>query len=405
MLTRPCVKQLFPSLEPFNAENARAHPAFDVLGELISAKTSEFRSNLPIDPHEFIEVGGYSPWDAGYYHSLTNSTPLTWPELYGPQTYHGDNYTTTFSQDYTDANSSRSTTGITITGYGDRSNFSSLSQPFASEDILLLSDGACNSTCTVFFSHFLKWQGKVKSVAIGGRPQRGPMQFAAGVRGSQVLAFPVLYAYMAVAFAGLDPEEIETYLTTIAPVIGVLNATADYLIARTADPDSQAAVSVNIWNNIAQGDPDLTPLQFTYEAADCRLFWTKEMVFDITAAWKMGADVYWKSNFSMGCVEGSTVQASSLSGNSTLFGGGVQRNVSVDETGGTGKGVSSAESGGGRGRGGGASASASASASARSGGGSSSGNTGQGSGSRLAEVEMNVLGMGVAATIVLMNWT
>ena len=48
-----------------------------------------------------------------------------------------------------------------------------------------INNGQCSSTCTTT-SHMLKWQGKVKSIAFGGRPQPGPMQAVGGVKGKQV---------------------------------------------------------------------------------------------------------------------------------------------------------------------------------------------------------------------------
>lgn len=56
--------------------------------------------------------------------------------------------------------------GFAVTGYLNRTNFT---QPFAAENILLLYDGYCASTCTIF-SEFLRVQGGVRSVTFGGRP-------------------------------------------------------------------------------------------------------------------------------------------------------------------------------------------------------------------------------------------
>jgi len=56
--------------------------------------------------------------------------------------------------------------GEYITGYGLRKNFT---QPFAASDIIMLYDGYCASTCTIF-SEFMRTQAGVKSIAYGGRP-------------------------------------------------------------------------------------------------------------------------------------------------------------------------------------------------------------------------------------------
>jgi len=78
--------------------------------------------------------------------------------------------------------------------------------------------------------------------------------------------------------------------------------------------------SVNIRNNIRIGDTSLTPLQFVYEAADCRMWYTVEMLYSQTFLWERGADAAfeyrtengsWSSPF---CVAGSTGHPTSLSG-------------------------------------------------------------------------------------------
>jgi hypothetical protein len=74
--------------------------------------------------------------------------------------------------------------GEYITGYGPRTNFT---QPFAAEDIVMLYDGYCASTCTIF-SEFMRLQGGVKSIAYGGRPNSDSstpiIQGVGGVKGA-----------------------------------------------------------------------------------------------------------------------------------------------------------------------------------------------------------------------------
>ena len=66
-------------------------------------------------------------------------------------------------------------------------------------------------------------------------------------------------------------------------------------------------------DNLRQNDPSKTPLQFVYEAADCRMFYTKEMVGDVTAVWKGVVDRMFR-NGTAKCVEGSIGDESSVSG-------------------------------------------------------------------------------------------
>lgn len=59
---------------------------------------------------------------------------------------------------------------------------------------------------------------------------------------------------------------------------------------------------VNLRDQVRKDDE--TPLQFTYEAADCRIFWTPKTIFNYAALWQYAADAIW-SNATL-CVSGST---------------------------------------------------------------------------------------------------
>jgi hypothetical protein len=74
--------------------------------------------------------------------------------------------------------------GVVVSGYANMTNIAS--QPFPSENIIVFTDGYCASACTILL-HLLKYQGKVKQIVAGGRPQSGPMQAIGGIKGSQVL--------------------------------------------------------------------------------------------------------------------------------------------------------------------------------------------------------------------------
>lgn len=67
-----------------------------------------------------------------------------------------------------------------------------------------------------------------------------------------------------------------------------------------------------------KGDKACTPLQYTYEAADCRIFYTHESFADPVAAWKQAWDAF--SQPEGRCVKGSTGHNSSLSGGFVRYG-------------------------------------------------------------------------------------
>jgi len=87
-------------------------------------------------------------------------------------------------------------------------------------------------------------------------------------------------------------------------VLGTYN---DLAILRSTD------AVVNARDGIRKGDAGQTPLQFVYQPADCRIYYTPEMVIDETAVWKTVADTAF--NGISHCVAGSYPGAST---NATL---------------------------------------------------------------------------------------
>ena len=64
--------------------------------------------------------------------------------------------------------------------------------------------------------------------------------------------------------------------------------------------------SLNIRDQIREGSD--VPLQFAYEAANCRIFYTPQTIFNYTNLWTYAADAVW--NKPELCVQGSTGYAS-----------------------------------------------------------------------------------------------
>ena len=160
-----------------------------------------------------------------------------------------------------------------------------------------MTDGTCASTCSIF-AELMKKQG-VRSIAFGGRPQYGPMQALGGVKGGQYLSLPLLHRYISRAYdlavnasePILTPEQLARF-EEIAP----------------PDPKNFSlrinrigAGGVNFRNAYREGN-DVTPLQFVYEAADCRLFYTAENYIRPATSWLAAANAMLNGG---SCVRGS----------------------------------------------------------------------------------------------------
>lgn len=134
----------------------------------------------------------------------------------------------------------------------------------------------------------LMHQAGVRKVTVGGLPQPGPIQAIGGNRGAQIYT----------SF-DLDPD-ISVAIT--------LNSTANYTLP--ADRDSLNftvnEITFNLRDQVRENQN--LPLQFAYDAADCRIFWTLTSLNNYTDLWSRGAAALWDDNSL--CVAESTGYAS-----------------------------------------------------------------------------------------------
>ncbi len=150
-------------------------------------------------------------------------------------------------------------------------------QPFAPEDIVIVYDGYCASTCTIF-SELMTAQGGVKTIALGGRPNEDIIQAVGGVKGTN--DYPYDYILQSVEY----PFKIQHYHDDAYYNTTALGAYSDLPLQRGVN------WVVNARDGIRQDDTEEVPLQFVYQPADCRIYYTPAMAVDQAAAWKTVAD-------------------------------------------------------------------------------------------------------------------
>lgn len=128
----------------------------------------------------------------------------------------------------------------------------------------------------------------VRVVVAGGRPSTGPMQAPSGSRG-------------ALEYTTYELDSDISFAQTLLDQQGSPNAS--FLPNRTNALEVYVTfASINLRDEVRRGDT--APLQFAYEAADCRIFYTPQTVYNYTALWQYAADAIW-SNSTL-CVTGST---------------------------------------------------------------------------------------------------
>ena len=165
-----------------------------------------------------------------------------------------------------------------------------------------MTDGSCASTCGIF-AELMKKQG-VRSIVFGGRPLYGPMQALGGVKGGQYLSLPLVHQYISNAY-DLAVNASKTGSPILTP-----EQLARFEEIAPPDPKNFSLrfnrignSGVNFRNAYQEGD-DVTPLQFIYEAADCRLFYTAENYLQPATSWLAATNAMLNNG---SCVRDSTI--------------------------------------------------------------------------------------------------
>ncbi|KAI0965274.1 hypothetical protein F4678DRAFT_339509 [Xylaria arbuscula] len=289
LLAIDAFQRFFPNIQPFAGSRMRAHYSADVMG---TVDTTFFDNLTSGDPYYTSLIPAYyDPLSANEWvvtdriDATTGQNFSSWSAFYGPNnTYNGDGFT----------NVQRYNTSSVLFNYESTSETANLtipsvvsteSPPWAPSDIIILSDGICDSSCAVFME-LMHHEAGVRTVAVGGLPRDGPMQAPSGSRGASEYSLDVLDS-------NID------FAQRLLQWIGSPNAT--FLPNRTLANDLFILdANVNLRDQVRRGQS--TPLQFAYLPADCRIYFTPQTVYNNTRLWQYAADAIW-SNSSL-CLPG-----------------------------------------------------------------------------------------------------
>ncbi|KAH0534195.1 hypothetical protein FGG08_007206 [Glutinoglossum americanum] len=288
LLAIDAFKQFFPNIDPFAGSRMRAHHSADVMGETM---TNYWNSLNGTDDGYYILAD--SEWVAtDRLNANTGQNFTSWAEFFGPHSYDGDTFTTTQRYNLSSFTFDVAATGsegvaFAVYGYGANPAPPNAAPPYAAEDIIILSDGICDSSCSLFME-MMHHEAGVRVVVAGGRPSTGPMQAPSGSRGARSYATYALDAnigFTQLLLADQNSSEV-TFLPNRTQALDVYVTFA----------------SINLRDQVRKDET--IPLQFAYEAADCRIFYTPQTIYNYTALWQYAADAIW-SKPSL-CVQGST---------------------------------------------------------------------------------------------------
>ncbi|KAI5809827.1 hypothetical protein DFH27DRAFT_606238 [Peziza echinospora] len=236
------IQMFFPSARPFYGFDLRRSPAMDLLLRLSSGSEA---SHLSLDSIRDIDGNDFKTLDA----------------FLGPVHKYGDYFTTMARWDVQDA--------INEIGFVTTQK----DEPFSKDNIVLLSDGRCGSTCAIF-GEAISTIG-VRAIAFNGFPDEPSpvkkMQHVGGIKGSQVWDWDTF-----------QEGHVEKFVKNPAQY--------DFLPRRL--PINHVS-SMNLRNSYQPGSD--IPLEFTWEPANGHLFATEAMWNDRTELWKAAAALAWDS--------------------------------------------------------------------------------------------------------------
>ncbi|KAI0479854.1 hypothetical protein F4859DRAFT_503789 [Xylaria cf. heliscus] len=269
-------RQIFPDIVQDGPTRWRASSSFNAISQTFSPLCSNYTPKV-----DYQELDNPCTTVNNWRNDLndTNGRFTSYADKFGPVTASGDSYTNYMEWDPANPVLTRQAFDTDITGYGRRKNFT---RPFGGpENIVLLYDGYCASTCTIF-SQFMRHGAGVKSIAMGGRPREGAIQGVGGVKGAQVYPFRQM---------GVLAEIARSYTSDAALVAELERLDDTYASSRSP---YQVPV-VNVRDAVLPGELEAgVPTQFVTELADCRLYWTEPMIQNTGEIWKAAAQAAFK---------------------------------------------------------------------------------------------------------------
>jgi hypothetical protein len=175
---------------------------------------------------------------------------------------------------------------------------------FKPQDILLLSDGMCGSTCSRF-AEMLTTDVKIKTLAVGGIPENGPMAHAGGTKGAQVY------------------EVSDYFLNLGSALIEVVTKTEDWTTNDVEDMKEVftgptymrfGSARLNVLDTMRNASSTV-PTQFIVDNADCRMWYKPSMYSNPEELWQAAYSYAWGKDGDKICVKGSTKAELSSSNN------------------------------------------------------------------------------------------
>lgn len=272
-------RTLFPQTDVFSANRLRNHNFSRLLMKALDTYSEDYTdAQTYYLPRYFAWEGQVSP----------TQSPLGWSSYLNFTGPANDNLASeTAFINFTSA----STDDSPIQGYNLSTTF--VNPPFPPENILLISDGYCASTCSIITELLTDLAGVNNTLVFGGRPfadgTAAPMELVGGTRGSEEYSWDTLSG---AAQETLEYVEKRVNESKSALTKDEISRYKDLMPKPPSDfPLQFQGGSINLRNGYAKGSE--TPLHFESQPAACRLFYTRANILDPTTTWTDAARAIW----------------------------------------------------------------------------------------------------------------
>lgn len=265
----------------------------------------------------------------------------SWEQMYGPQQSNGDQHTRTMRYNFSDE-ASYAQPGFYISGHGSLAQEAPAEPPFKAENIIMVcaplprvasADSQSSMTACALqrvpFSPSCSRTREVFAVSsLVAKPKRDQCRQSGALKAPSLSNGTISESghRWCICMCSIGPQG--NVLTRLPFSLGSpeqqakwnqtalgRTAFATQIFKRSASFGDRAAGGINLRDNLRRGDPSQTPLEFIYEAADCRMFYTAEMINDVSKVWKGAANrMFGGEQGMLLCVDGSTGHKSSISG-------------------------------------------------------------------------------------------
>ncbi|PLB48692.1 hypothetical protein P170DRAFT_382985 [Aspergillus steynii IBT 23096] len=254
-------KLFFPLKKPFTGSRRRRSPMADALGSTLTPYWETFApNNSSLISNEWVVT---SRLDV-----QTGQEFTSWENYFGSAASYGkDSYTKTEEYNLRNMEFTQEGGSIIIDSGGDP-------QPYEAKDIIILSDGLCSSACAIFME-LMHHQANVSTVVVGGKPDYSPMQAPSGTRGARAYDTRLIDEDIKIA------QQMDNSTQEVLPPRDL-----DFLIS---------TASVNLRDQVRHNDRTNLPLQFVYEPANCRIFFTPKTWYNYTNLWIYAAEAAWQN--------------------------------------------------------------------------------------------------------------